>query len=393
MASLLPLASTTWSDDEIEEAIKVLRSGKLTMGERVRRFEVEFASYIGTKFAVMFNSGSSANLAMLAAVRLLQRPTEKDKPNILVPAVSWSTTFYPVNQAGYALKFVDVDERTLNMNVDQARQSVDEHTVGIFTVNLLGNPAGVAELRTLAEEKNIFLLEDNCEALGAEVGGRKTGSFGLGGSHSFFFSHHMCTIEGGMVTTDNVELYELMLSIRAHGWTRELPRVNSVFMKSGNAWEDLFRFVVPGFNLRPLEISGAIGSIQLSKLPTFIDHRRRNARVFVEIFGDNSYFDIQLEQGESSWFGFSLILKPGLENLRPRLIEELTRAGVDTRPIVAGNFTRNPVMKHLVYSPIPALPAADRVHDAGFFFGNHHFDITSELTKVKSLLLGIVSSS
>jgi CDP-6-deoxy-D-xylo-4-hexulose-3-dehydrase len=393
MTSLLPLASTTWSDDEIEEAIKVLRSGKLTMGDRVRQFETQFAKYLGTQFAVMFNSGSSANLAMLAAVRLLKGHSERQRPNFLVPAVSWSTTFYPVNQADYELKFVDIDIRTLNMDVDGAKEAIDENTVGIFTVNLLGNPAGVTELRELASEMNILLLEDNCEALGAEVDGKKTGSFGLGGSHSFFFSHHMCTMEGGMVTTDDIKFYELMLSVRAHGWTRELPIDNTVFPKSDNTWEDLFRFVVPGFNLRPLELSGAIGSLQLTKLPDFVEQRRKNAKVFVELFQESEYFDIQVEQGKSSWFGFSVVLKPRFEPLRPRIIQELTEAGVDTRPIVAGNFTRNPVMKHLSYVPLPALPNADRVHDSGFFFGNHHFDISAELEKVKDLLFGIVSKS
>jgi CDP-6-deoxy-D-xylo-4-hexulose-3-dehydrase len=304
-----------------------------------------------------------------------------------VPAVSWSTTYYPVNQCDFILDFVDIDSQTLNIDPKLVESAITPNTKAIFAVNLLGNPANLVELKKIADEHNILLIEDNCESLGAEINKRKTGSFGIAGSHSFFFSHHICTMEGGMVTTNSLELAEAMISLRAHGWTRGLPNQNSVFNKSNNHWEDFFRFVLPGYNLRPLEISGAIGQIQLRKFPSFLQARRRNAKKFTELLLNSSSYQIQQEVGNSSWFGFSIILKGSLKGKRELLLKVLEENKVDTRPIVAGNFTINPVMEHLKFSTLPNLPNASLIHNEGFFIGNHHFDVSDELDKLYLLLL------
>ena len=381
------LASTTWDNEEVEAASKLLSSGKLTMGPEVAEFEKQFAKYIGTKYAVMFNSGSSANLGILAALRYMKDSPIKPGDHIIVPAVSWSTTYYPVNQCDFILDFVDIDSQTLNIDPKLVESAITPKTKAIFAVNLLGNPANLIELKKIADEHNILLIEDNCESLGAEINKQKTGSFGMAGSHSFFFSHHICTMEGGMVTTDSIELAETMISLRAHGWTRGLPNQNSVFNKSNNHWEDFFRFVLPGYNLRPLEISGAIGQIQLRKFPLFLEARRSNAKKFTERLLNSNSYQIQQEVGNSSWFGFSIILKGSLKGKRELLLKVLEENKVDTRPIVAGNFTINPVMEHLKYSTLPNLPNANLIHDEGFFIGNHHLDVSDELDKLYSLLL------
>jgi CDP-6-deoxy-D-xylo-4-hexulose-3-dehydrase len=381
------LASTTWDNEEVEVASQLLSSGKLTMGPEVAEFEKQFAKYIGTKYAVMFNSGSSANLGILAALRYMKNSPIKPGDHIIVPAVSWSTTYYPVNQCDFILDFVDIDSQTLNIDPKLVESAITPNTKAIFAVNLLGNPANLVELKKIADEHNILLIEDNCESLGAEINKRKTGSFGIAGSHSFFFSHHICTMEGGMVTTNSLELAEAMISLRAHGWTRGLPNQNSVFNKSNNHWEDFFRFVLPGYNLRPLEISGAIGQIQLRKFPSFLQARRRNAKKFTELLLNSSSYQIQQEVGNSSWFGFSIILKGSLKGKRELLLKVLEENKVDTRPIVAGNFTINPVMEHLKFSTLPNLPNASLIHNEGFFIGNHHFDVSDELDKLYLLLL------
>ena len=381
------LASTTWDNEEVEAASKLLSSGKLTMGPEVAEFEKQFAKYIGTKYAVMFNSGSSANLGILAALRYMKDSPIKPGDHIIVPAVSWSTTYYPVNQCDFILDFVDIESQTLNIDPNLVESAITPKTKAIFAVNLLGNPANLIELKKIADEHNILLIEDNCESLGAEINKQKTGSFGMAGSHSFFFSHHICTMEGGMVTTDSIELAETMISLRAHGWTRGLPNQNSVFNKSNNHWEDFFRFVLPGYNLRPLEISGAIGQIQLRKFPLFLEARRSNAKKFTERLLNSSSYQIQQEVGNSSWFGFSIILKGSLKGKRELLLKVLEENKVDTRPIVAGNFTINPVMEHLKFSTLPNLPNANLIHDEGFFIGNHHFDVSDELDKLYLLLL------
>ena len=170
-----------------------------------------------------------------------------------------------------------------------------------------------------------------------------------------------------------------MKSIRAHGWTRDLPKENLVFNKTGEKWDDLFRFVIPGYNLRPLEMEGAIGSCQLEKLPNFIQARRDNAEYFMNQMAGFENFRTQKEVGKSSWFGFSIILTGGMKGKRKQLIAELEMAGIESRPIVTGNFTRNPVIKHLEHTPIPALPGANLIHDHGLFVGNHHFSIKKEI--------------
>jgi CDP-6-deoxy-D-xylo-4-hexulose-3-dehydrase len=380
------LASSTWDNEEVEAASKSLASGNLTMGPEVAEFEKQFARYIGTKYAVMFNSGSSANLGMLAALRYMKNSPIKPGDHIIVPAVSWSTTYYPVNQCEFVLDFVDIDSQTLNIDTELVESAINPKTKAIFAVNLLGNPANLLELKRIADKHNILLIEDNCESLGAEINEQKTGSFGMAGSHSFFFSHHICTMEGGMVTTDSLELAEAMISIRAHGWTRGLPDQNSVFNKSNNHWEDFFRFVLPGYNLRPLEISGAIGQIQLRKFPVFLDARRNNAKKFIALLSGSKSYQVQKEIGNSSWFGFSIILMGSLKGKRELLLKVLEENQVDTRPIVAGNFTINPVMEHLKFSTLPNLPNANLIHNEGFFIGNHHFNVSSELDELHLLL-------
>jgi CDP-6-deoxy-D-xylo-4-hexulose-3-dehydrase len=193
-------------------------------------------------------------------------------------------------------------------------------------------------------------------------------------------------MEGGMVNTNSKELMETLVSIRAHGWTRGLELNNSVHPKSNNEWDDLFRFVLPGYNLRPIELSGAIGKVQLRKFPKFLEVRRQNAQHFVNSFEGSENYKIQSENGESSWFGFSIVLQNKLKGKREKLIQYLELNNVSTRPIVAGNFTLNPVMKHLRYNSLPSLENSNIIHTDGFFIGNHHYDVSNEIKEVQKLL-------
>ena len=185
-----------------------------------------------------------------------------------------------------------------------------------------------------------------------------------------------------MVTTNSKKFAETLISIRAHGWTRGLNKVNSVHTKSNNDWEDLFKFVLPGYNLRPLELSGAIGQVQLRKFPKFLEARRANAQTFTHLFGKREDVIIQSETGKSSWFGFSFILKGNLKGKRSELISHFAKANIETRPIVAGNFTSNPVMRHLDFEILPNLPVAETLHSDGFFIGNHHVFLENGITHV-----------
>lgn len=379
------LASSTWDENEYQAMQDVISSGQFTMGNRVRDFESAFASHFGSKYAVMSNSGSSANLLAMAAMRYRGGSNPK-KMDVIVPAVSWSTTFYPVHQLGYRLKFVDVDLSSLNATAETIAQAIDENTAGIFAVNLLGNPSDLQKLRQLANENGIFLLEDNCESMGAKVEGKHSGTFGDIGTFSTFFSHHISTMEGGVCLTDDEELFQLMTSLRAHGWTRELPETNLVHNKNGNKFDDSFRFVLPGYNLRPLEISAAIGLMQIKKINDLIRVRRTNAESFNEAVRGIHGFSVQEEFEESSWFGFSLILKGKNAGRRRELVSALEVNGIECRPIVAGNFTKNPVMKHLNHVSFGVFPNADEIDTNGLFVGNHHFDLTIELENLQRVL-------
>jgi CDP-6-deoxy-D-xylo-4-hexulose-3-dehydrase len=218
----------------------------------------------------MSNSGRSANLLALGAIRYSSFGEDTTRNEVIVSAVSWSTTYYPITQMGYTLKFVDIELGTLNASASSVEAAITSKTAGIVAVNLLGNPSELDRLREFADANKIFLIEDNCEYLGAKLNGKMTGTFGDIGTFSSFFSHHVSTMEGGMSVTVNLELSQVMTSLRAHGWTRELPDENHVLDKSGNQFDDLFRFVLPGYNLRPLELEGAIGSEQLKKVPRII---------------------------------------------------------------------------------------------------------------------------
>lgn len=381
-----PLATTTWDDAEYAALQRVIDGGRFTMGPEVRAFEAEFAAALGAKHAVMVNSGSSANLIALSAAVVNPQIDLNPGDEVIVPAVSWATTFYPVHQLGLRLRFVDVDLDTLNLDAAQVAAAITPATKAIFAVNLLGNPADLVALGELAQRHGLVLLEDNCESLGATLNGRQAGTFGLAGTYSAFFSHHISTMEGGLVTTDDEYTYQAAVSLRAHGWTRELPADNLIHPKTGEAFDDLFRFVLPGYNVRPLEMSGALGREQVKKLPSLIEGRRRNGAAFVERFASRDDVRIQRENGESSWFGFSLILDGRLSGRRAEVVNALTAAGIEARPIVAGNFTRNPVMRHLSASVPDSLPAADRIHEDGLFVGNHHYPIDAEIEMLASVL-------
>ena len=381
-----PLAVSTWDDRELKAIMKVIINGRFTMGNYVKKFENEFANFIGRKYAVMVSSGSAANLLGVASLFYTKEPYLHKGDEVIVPAISWSTTYFPLQQYGLRLKFVDVDIETLNYDLDALYQAITDKTKMIIVVNLLGNPNDFNKINEIVKDRDIIIFEDNCESMGAEYNGKQTGTFGIIGTFSTFFSHHISTMEGGFVTTDDEELYHIFLSMRAHGWTRDLPKENKVYEKSDDWFEESFKFVLPGYNLRPVEMSGAIGLEQLNKLPKFIEQRRKNAELFQDLFGNDDRFILQKEIGKSSWFGFSLIIREKSGFKRKEIIKKLFESGIECRPIVAGNFVRNPVMKYFDYEIFGELKNADYIHQNGFFVGNSHINLTNEIEYLKNIL-------
>lgn len=383
-----PMASSTWDAKELKAIEEVIESDCFTMGKKVAEFEKAFANFVGSRFALMTSSGSTANLIATAALFYTKSPKLKKGDEVIVPAVSWATTYYPLYQYGLRLKFVDIDLQTLNYDLNALKEAISEQTKMIMLVNLLGNPNDFDKIKELVKNKDIILFEDNCESMGATYKGKQAGTFGIVGTFSTFYSHHMATMEGGFVVTDDEELYHILLCLRAHGWTRNLPKNNLLVEKSDDDFSESFRFILPGYNVRPIEMSGAIGIEQLKKLPEFLKWRRENAKLFCEIFADSEDFIIQKELGQSSWFGFSLIIKEDSKLERKELLSRLKQNGIDYRPICTGDFTQNEVIRYFDYEIFKELKNARYLHQNGFFVGNHQVSIEKELRLLATVLNG-----
>ena len=243
------LASSTWDENEYAAIQRVIDSDMFTMGKEVAQYEKDFSTFFGSKYALMVSSGSSANLLMIAALFFTKNNKYKLKrgDEIIVPAVSWSTTYFPLQQYGLKVKFVDINRQTLNMDLDNLEAAITDKTKAILSVNLLGNPNDYARMNGMIKGRDIFVLEDNCESMGATIEGKQAGTFGVMGTFSSFFSHDIATMEGGCVVTDDEELYHILLCIRAHGWTRNLPKFNQVSGEKGDdSFEESFKFMLPG---------------------------------------------------------------------------------------------------------------------------------------------------
>ncbi|WP_448207976.1 DegT/DnrJ/EryC1/StrS family aminotransferase [Azospirillum sp. sgz302134] len=380
------LAASTWGVEETEALQRVIASGRFTMGEHVAAFEREFADWFGVRHGIMVNSGSSANLISVAALAY-----KKDRPlqrgdEVIVPAISWATTYHPLQQYGLKLRFVDVELETLNMDVSKLEQALTPKTRAIVPVSILGNPAALDVIRAFADAHGLYVLEDNCESMGAELNGRKTGTFGDLNTFSFFFSHHISTMEGGMVLTDDLELAHLCRSMRAHGWTRDLPPDTPLFERTSSDHFEAYRFILPGYNVRPLEIEAAIGREQLKKLPAMIAARRKNMALFQSLFAGDERFVIQRENGASSSFSFTIVLNPARNPDRERVFAALKEADIGFRIITGGCFLRHDVLKHYDYEIVDRIENAYTAHDLGFFVGNQPFDLTPQIERLRAVL-------
>ena len=381
---IYPLAYSTWGKEEVEAIQKVIDTDKYTMGNHVKQFEQEFAELFNSPNAVMVNSGSSANLLMLSLLKWKYKLTG----DIIVPVVGWATTYFPIVQNGFKINFVDVDPNTWNIDVTKIEQAITPNTVAIMPVNLLGNSCDYKAIKEICFKHKLLLIEDNCESMGAKFNNQYTGTFGLAGSFSFFFSHHIQTMEGGMILCKHKDDADYLRSMRAHGWVRDLPDNSSLYKKTGNAFNDNFIFATPGYNLRPLEMSGAIGSVQLKKWNDIMKVRLENTKHFLNLFANKSWCRIQNETGESSWFTFGIVLDGELKGRREEIINALTNAGIQNRPLASRNFLKQPVMPNLDHIVSGTMDAANDIHDNGFFVGNGSIDIKEGINKMYEIISG-----
>lgn len=357
----------------------VVDSGRWTLGPRIADFEKRFAGKMGMRHAVMTNSGSSANLIATAALTFQSKGALRPGDEVIVPAIAWSTTYSPLHQYGLRIRVVDVDLETLTYDMAKLKRDISKRTRAIVAVGVLGNPCDLPGLSELCRRRGIILFEDNCECVGARSGGRFTGTYGLVNTFSFFFTHQISTIEGGMVLTDDHELYSLCKSLRSHGWTRDQDKHSRIFQKRTGDFFEAYRFVLPGYNLRPTEFSGGVGLSQLKRFDEMLKRRRANAKHFQRRFEGDARFIIQRERhGKSSWFSFTMIVHPEWDVPRARVLAALDRAGIEYRIITGSNILDHDVVRHYKLRT-SGCPNAALAHRRGFFVGNGPKDLRREI--------------
>lgn len=378
----VPLVSEGLDNDEIELICSSFKSGMHTMGQEVLNFESKFAEYVGTKYAVMVNSGSSANLLALETLTWKNRINNFGKL-VAVPAVLWPTTIWPVVQLGYKALIVDTLPNSLEIDLNKLEAALIEkkgEIAGAILIHPLGASLNLGKVAELKDKYGIFVIEDNCESLGAGFNNQFAGSIGDFGTFSFYYSHHMTTVEGGMVVTNSEENYNNLLSIRAHGWVRN--RLDKEALIERKVFDPRFYFVTPGFNLRPMEFQGIVGQSQLLKLNHFLRIRLENAsylskvsnKTFLRVIGSNVIEEDLKRQSPpylNSWMAFPLInLRKDVEtNSIQNLFEE---NGIATRPLLAGNFIDQPAGSDPQIVVYENLKNSKQLYNNSFMVGNHH---------------------
>lgn len=384
-----PLIASSIFSEEIIAAVDSVLNGQLTMSSNVREFEKEFARYVGAPFAVMCNSGSSANLLALAAATNHARSKNMHVGDeVLVPAVCWSTSLWPIVQMGLVPIFVDVNVSTMNIDLDDVVTKITSKTRAVLAVHVLGNMCEMDRLMEICKQHELFLIEDTCESLGSTYRGKCVGTFGQFGTFSFYFSHHITTGEGGMVVCQTQEDADLLRCLRAHGWTRELSN-KAILHEKYSSIDERFMFVNVGYNLRPMELSGAIGRCQLLRLPSMNHNRKENRERLIHALTSHHNWSGQLrfpnkpsEQADPAWFGFVAILARDFQHSLSSYLQFLTRHNIENRPIISGNFVRQPAIKSLGLKVDPqGYTGADELGSCGFFIGVHTYSLSESQLK------------
>lgn len=373
---MIPLMKSTFlREHETKEALSkfIFDAGRLSMGEQCAAFEREFAEFQGAGDAVLFSSGGNANLAVFQALKNLGRL--KDGDAVGFSALTWSTNPMPIIQLGLKPVPIDCDASTLNVMSANLKERLKETKLkAFFITNVLGLAGDLDVIRTLCDDNGIILIEDNCEALGTELPSGRTGNFGVMSSFSFFVAHHMSTVEGGMVCTDDPECAEMLRIVRANGWDRNLSAVQQQRWRNkfnvDSEFEANYTFYDLGFNFRPTEITGFLGRSQLKFLPENIAAREANYIKLEAAVKENPEL-VALDRTHLSLlssFAFPVLCKT--PELRVHYIERFAGAGVEVRPVISGNMQKQPFYSKYV-SESYELPGADKVHDCGFYCGNY----------------------
>ncbi len=389
---MIPLMRNTFVEEQETRqrlAEFVVRAPRLSMDVECFGFEAEFAAYQGVSDAVLFNSGGSANLALLQALRNLGRLKEGAKVGF--SALTWSTNTMPILQMGLRAVPVDCSRKSLNVMAADVVATLREINLdALFLTNVLGFAGDLEEIRNVCAKQGILLLEDNCEALGTELPAGRTGSFGEAATFSFFVAHHLSTIEGGMVTTRDEPLAEMLRIVRANGWDRNLSASQQRRWREQagvtSEFEAKYSFYDLAFNLRPTEITGFLGRIQLGYLEGNVARRLQNHIELEACIRTNPDLCV-VDRGHIrrlSPFAFPVVC--ATRAVRDRYLAQFSGAGVEVRPMIAGNMQRQPFFRKYVAEE-RLLPGADALHECAFYCGNYPELTRPEIETLKSCLL------
>jgi CDP-6-deoxy-D-xylo-4-hexulose-3-dehydrase len=377
-------------EEETKKALAafILTADRLSMDIECKKFENKFAQYQQSKHAVLFNSGGSANLAMLQALKNLGKLKDGDK--VAFSALTWATNTMPIIQLGMVPVALDCQPDTLNSMSDHLLERLETTNLqALFITNILGFTGDIDVIKEICEARNIILIEDNCESLGTELPEGRTGNFGIGGSFSFFVAHHMSTIEGGMVCTNDDDFAEMLRIVRANGWDRNLTaeQQQKWRMKFGieSEFQAKYTFYDLGYNFRPTEITGFLGQYQMQFLEENITKREQNYLRIEKVIKENPDF-VYLKHDHIktlSTFAFPLVCKT--PELRKYYLDKFTQAGVEIRPMIAGNMQEQPFYKKYV-NELYDMPGADMMHANGFYCGNYPELLEEDLVVIENLL-------
>jgi len=386
-----------FNNQDLKKGIDVLKTGFITMNKETEQFEKIFAQKLNVKYALMVNSGSSANLlAAFAACNPLRENRFKRGDHALIPVLCWSTSLWPLVQCGLKPKFIDVDPKTLNLDADHIISKITKKTKVIMLVNVLGISANNRKIINYAKKKNIIVIEDNCEALGAKYGEQFLGTFGDFGTFSFFYSHQITSGEGGMIVCNNKKDYEILLALRSHGWSRG----KGVYEKNAKKYPNLdprYIFINSGFNLRPTDIQAAIANNQFKRLKKFRKIRSTNKNKIINLLKKDKRWNNQFRFVEyskkikASYMVLPILIDKKFFYKKKKFINFLEKKGLETRPIISGSFVNQPSCK--LYNLNPAnkqFNGAQEIEDLGFVIGLHTNSITIPKVKfIVDLLLSI----
>lgn len=369
---LWPLMKNNVTRGDLDAVIEHLQQDdpKLTHGPKVREFEAAWSQWLGVKYSVMLNSGASANDLTMLALRELRGVGE-----VIVPGLTWVSDIASVLHSGHSPVFVDIDRHSLAMNTQSVLKAITQKTKAVFLTHVLGFDGLTDELIVELKARNIPLIEDMCESHGATHNGKKLGTFGWASNFSFYYAHHMTTIEGGMVSTNDLELYEILRMMRSHGMVRESSR-QETREEYSNQYPDLnpdFIFSFPAHNMRPNELNGILGLAQLPRLDSNIAKRQESFKKFLSIL-DPVMFQTDFKIEGNSNYAFTLVLNDTDFLLRNKVESALNRHGIEFRRGLSGggNQLRQPYLRRLANSPQPeSLPVVDHVHHFGWYIGNY----------------------